>query len=312
VLANCQSNGVDPTTFRNGGVFVYSVEAAEGGSLDIEEETSESWSAGFTWEQPFSSAFDLVFGATYYEIDIKNEIIEPSAQYIVNDCYNDLQGDSPFCTRIDRNPTSSRLSLIDQGFINRDSKRARGVDLNMAIDIPTSMFDRAVDIGFDFAFNRTLENRDVFVSDDGEVSEDDNAGEFGFPDWKGRMAMRVDVGKWRGTWSTRYISSVAQDPDGVDDFSNVIDGGSSTCFGPAQGDVDCRDVGYADNYFQHDMSVYYRGDQWTLGAGMRNVFNEEPPQVNGNEVFARNNTPFYGGYDLFGRQIFVNVVFNTQ
>ncbi len=312
VLANCFATGVDPTTFYNGGIQVFSTEIATGGTTDIREETSESWSAGLTWEQPFWSSFDLVFGATYYEIDITDEIIEPSAQFIVNDCYNDEQLDSPFCSRIIRDPNTSIFDIINSGFINRDQKKARGVDLNMSIDIPTSMFDRAVDIGFDFAFNRTLELRDVFLNDDGIATEDDDVGEFGVPEWKGRMAMRMDVGKWRGTWSTRYISSVEQDPDGIDDFSNVIDGGSSTCFGPAQGDVDCRDVGFADNYFVHDMSVYYRGDQWTLGAGMRNVFNEEPPQVNGTEVFAINNTPFGAGYDVFGRQIFLNVVFNTQ
>ncbi len=311
VLTNCALNGVDPTTFYAGGLTFYSTEVSEGGSLDIKEETSESWSAGLTWEQPFFSSFDLVFGATYYEIDIKNEIIEPSGQFIINDCYFDLEGDSTFCDRITR-ADNFFFDIIDQGFINRDSKKARGVDLNMAIDIPTSMFNRAVDFGFDFAFNRTLEIRDVFVGDDGSKSEQDFTGQFGFPEWKGRMAMRVDVGKWRGTWSTRYISSVAQDPEGVDDFGSVADGLSSTCFGEARGDVDCRDVGSADNYFQHDMSVYYRGDQWTLGAGVRNVFNEEPPQVNGTEVFARNNTPFYGGYDLFGRQIFLNVAFATQ
>lgn len=312
VLTNCALQGVDPTTFYNNGITVFSTEVAAGGTLDVREETSESWSAGFTWEQPFFSQFDLVFGATYYEIDIRDEIIEPSAQFIVNDCYTDPQFDSAFCNRITRDPNTLIFDIIDRGFINRDSKLARGVDLNMSIDIPTSMFNKAVDFGFDFAFNRTFELKDVFLNDDGLASEDDDVGEFGVPEWKGRMAMRVDVGKWRGTWSTRYISSVEQDPDTVDSFSNVVDGGSQTCYGPSLDDVDCRDVGFAENYFVHDMSVYYRGDQWTLGAGMRNVFNEAPPQVNGTEVFALNNTPFGAGYDVFGRQIFLNVVFNTQ
>jgi hypothetical protein len=32
----------------------------------------------------------LVSGATYYEVDIDNTIIEPNGQYIVNDCYYTL------------------------------------------------------------------------------------------------------------------------------------------------------------------------------------------------------------------------------
>ena len=253
----------------------------------------------------------MVIGATYYEIDIRNEIIEPSAQYIVNDCYNDFEGDSVFCSRIDRD-FDGFFDLIDQGFINRDSKKARGVDVNMTIDYPTEMFGRAVDLQADFAFNRTLEVKDIFVGEDGNVTIDNDVGEFAYPEWKGRMSFRADVNDWRLTWSTRYVSSVSQADEFVDDWGGWADSNSDTCAGVALGDVDCRDVGYADNYFVHDMSVYYYGDRWTLGAGMRNVFSEEPPQVDRTEVFSFRNNAFGAGYDIFGRTLFLNAVFRLQ
>ncbi len=311
VLANCAANGADPTTLDNNGNQLWSTEIVQGGVTDIREEESDAMSAGFVWEQPFWNSFDLVIGGTYYELDIQDEIIDPSAQFIINDCYTDAEGDSPFCGRIVRDGNGF-LDIINQGFINRDSKRARGVDLNVTIDWPTQMFGRAVDFQADFAFNRTLEIRDIFVGDDGEIIEDEDVGEFGFPEWKGRAAFRADVGNWRYTWSTRYISSVEQQADLVDDFGNVVDGLSETCGGPTLGDENCRDVGFAENYFVSDMSVYYRGDVWTLGAGLRNVFNEAPPVVDSNEVFARNNVPFGAGYDILGRTLFVNAVYRWQ
>ncbi len=312
VIANCQANGVDPTSlYIAGGITAYSAEVSAGGALDLAEESSESFSAGFVWEQPFFTAFDLVFGATYYEIDIKDEIIEPSAQFIINDCYDDLQGDSAFCNRITRD-ADGFFSLVDQGFINRDAKKARGVDLNMTIDWPTQMFGKAVDFEADFSFNRQLENQDVFLNEDGQATAEDYVGEFAYPEWKGRAFFRADVGSWRYTWSTRYLSSVAEDPLDVDFFSDVVDGGSDTCGGPLLGDVQCRDIGYADNYFVHDASIYYYGDVWTVGAGMRNVFNEAPPMVDGDEVFAFNNVPFGAGYDIFGRMLFMDVVLNWE
>jgi iron complex outermembrane receptor protein len=312
VLANCLANGVDPTTFENNGIAVYSSEINAGGAVDIREETSESMSAGLTWEQPFFQSFDLIVGATYYEIDIRDEIIEPSAQFIINDCYNDLEGDSPFCSRIVREDGGSgRFDIINQGFINRDNKKARGVDLNMTVDYPTELFGRAVDLQADFAFNRTLELKDIFIGEDGEVSIDNDVGEFAVPEWKGRMSFRADVNDWRITWSTRYISSVEQQADGIDDPGNIVDGTADTCGGPTLGDVNCRDVGFAENYFVHDASVYYYGDRWTLGAGLRNVFNEAPPMVDA-EVFSFNNVPFGAGYDLLGRTAFVNAVFRWQ
>ncbi len=315
VLANCLANGVDPTTLDNNGNQLVSTEVSSGGAVDIIEETSESMSAGFTWEQPFFQEFDLIVGATYYEIDIRNEIIDPGASFIINDCYYDVQGDSPFCDRIYRDGAGF-FDIIDRSYINRDSKKARGVDVNMTMDWPTEMFGRAVDLQADFAFNRTLEIADTFASidDDGtrSVVTDDYTGEFAYPEWKGRMAFRADVSDWRYTWSTRYVSSVEQDPEGIDDFDNVLIGDADTCLGPTEGDVNCRNIGYAENYFVHDMSVYYYGDKWTLGAGMRNVFNEAPPQVDSSEVFALNNNAYGSGYDFFGRTLFLNAVYRWQ
>ena len=312
MIANCQANGVDPTSlYIPGGITAYSVEVSAGGALDLAEESSESFSAGLVWEQPFFTAFDLVIGATYYEIDIKDEIIEPSAQFIINDCYNDLQGDSAFCSRINRG-ADDFFSLVNQGFINRDTKTARGVDLNMTVDWPTQLFGKAVDFAADVAFNRQLQNEDVFLNDDGQATAEDYVGEFAYPEWKGRAFFRADVGSWRYTWSTRYISSVAEDPLDVDFYSDVVARDSDTCGGPRLGDVQCRDIGYADNYFVHDASIYYYGDLWTVGAGMRNVLNEEPPTVDGDEVFAFNNVPFGAGYDIFGRMLFMDVVWNWQ
>ncbi len=313
VMANCLANGANPTTLDNNGINVYSTEINAGGAVDIREEKSESMSAGLTWEQPFFQSFDMIIGATYYEIEIRDEIIEPSAQFIINDCYYDLEGDSPFCSRIVRADGGTGLfDIINQGFINRDAKKARGVDLNMTFDYPTEMFGRAVDLQADFAFNRTLEVKDVYLDDDGEASIDYDVGEFAYPEWKGRMSFRADINDWRITWSTRYISSVEQQADGIDSPGNVVDGDADTCEGPAMGDVNCRDVGFAENYFVNDASLYYYGDKWTLGAGLRNVFNQEPPTVDGSEVFSFNNVAYGSGYDYLGRTLFLNVVYRLQ
>jgi len=62
------------------------------------------------------------------------------------------------------------------------------------------------------------------------------------------------------------------------------------------------------------MSVYYYGDRWTFGGGIRNVFDEKPPVVDHSEEFVEynlvNNTPIGYGYDLRGRTYFLNVAVN--
>ena len=75
-------------------------------------------------------------------------------------------------------------------------------------------------------------------------------------------------------------------------------------------DVLCRDFGDTDNYFIHHLSLYYYGDRWTLGAGVRNLADKKPPVVDGTELFAANNTPLGYGYDVNGRTFFMNVGVN--
>ena len=76
------ANGVDPTQANNDGFNTFSTEVSSGGALDLKAEESDSWSAGFAFEQPFTNAFGLSLSATYYEIDVRNTIIEPTAQTV--------------------------------------------------------------------------------------------------------------------------------------------------------------------------------------------------------------------------------------
>ncbi|MDZ7767609.1 MAG: hypothetical protein U5K38_00275 [Woeseiaceae bacterium] len=53
--------------------------------------------------------------------------------------------------------------------------------------------------------------------------------------------------------------------------------------------------------------MFFYGDVWTFGGGVRNLFDEEPPFVDGTEILSTNNAPLGYGYDLNGRTFFVNI-----
>ena len=310
VLDNCLANGVDPTLANNNGFNAYSVESAEGGSLTLDPEESESWSAGFAWDLPNVNAFDLSISATYYEIKVLNTIIEPSNAFIVNDCYNNQSGTSPFCSRITRDlsdPIEPFITFIDQGFLNRDQEKARGVDVNLSFGDTFTIAERPIDFAMDIRANRLLERSTLFAGAAGSPDDIDAfQGEPGFATWRGRVNMRFDYDDYRLSWETRYQGSVEQDIEGIDAFDEAITGGSDTCSGPPD-DVLCRDIGFMKNYFLHNISAYYFGDRWTLGGGIRNVFDEKPPFVDGTEILSVNNAPIGVGYDLNGRVYFLNV-----
>lgn len=309
VFGNCAATGVDATLANNNGFNTFSVEAAAGGNLELEPETSESWTLGFAFEQPFTNAFDLRLGMTAYNIEIQDTVIEPSGGFVIADCYNDESGNgqSIFCDRIARDltdPTNPFMTLLDLGFINRDRERARGVDYNLTFEDQINI-GVPVNFTFDVTANQQLERSTRFTNADGSVDEEDFAGEWGFPDWKGIVTARFEWDRWTATWQMYYLGEVSQDTDEVDPFDN-INGGSDTCFG-APGDVDCRDFGEADEYMTHTLSLYYDADTYTIGAGVRNITDERPPLVDGTEILAVNNAPIGYGYNLGGRAYFLNV-----
>lgn len=311
VLENCRADGVDPTTFANNGFNTYSVEVGAGGSLDLEEETSESYTVGFSYEQPFFDDFSLTVGMTYYDVEIENSIVEPSAQFLVNDCYNDVQEASAFCSQLTRD-ANGFLDFIDAAFVNRDSEIARGIDYNLRYEQPVTLFGAPLELSANLSFNRVLERTLTFIDDEGVEDVDRFTDTFGFPRWQGRGEFRVEYENYRFTWTSRYIGDVEQDDIFIDEFNDIFDSAntgeaSDSCVGPAEGGVDCRDIGFADDYVVHSASLYYYGDNWTAGLGLNNVFEKEPPQVDGNEILAINNTPIGYGYDLQGRTLFLNL-----
>ena len=310
VIDNCALDGL-PADFgadRNGNQIV-NVEVSSGGALDLNEETSESFTYGFVVEQPIFDQFDLTFSATYYSIEVEGSIAEPTTGFIIGDCYsNNPNLSSAFCSRITRG-ADGFIDLLDTSFININSDTAKGIDFNLLYQQDFVVFDRELGATVDVTANFQEERGVTIVGSDGTEQFDDNVGEFGLPEWNGFIRLGLTYQDFGFTWSTRYLGEVSQDEEFVDAFGNITGDPAfaSTCLGEAAGDVNCRDVGFADEYFRHDMSLTYDGGDWFVRGGVRNVFDEEPPLVDGNEILARRNYPVGAGYDAFGRTFFMNV-----
>lgn len=311
-LENCRLAGLDPTTFGvvNGtpsATGTVSAEVIFGGTTDIDPETSLSFSGGFVVEQPWFDQFDLTFGATYWSIEIEDALIEPSSQFIVNDCYV-LQPNqsSGFCSRVQRGPDGF-IDVVRAQPINLNEEVRSGIDFNMLIEDDFVLFERSLDVSLDLRATHLMEVETLLIDDVGNSDVDDFVGSFGYAEWNGQATLAARFEDFRVTWNTRYIGEVGQFEEGIDGFSNVAAGGSSTCLGAAFGDVDCRDYAEADAYFRHDMSVAYVADTWNLVVGVRNLLDEDPPFVNSTEVTTNVNAPVGVGYDLQGRRFFASI-----
>lgn len=312
VLANCRAHGVDPTLASNNGVNTYSAEVAGGGSLELVEETSKSSSVGFSWQQPFSNAFDLRFGMSYYDIEITDSIIEPIAGFIIFDCYRSPTSAHTFCNRItrDSDPERPLISHIDEAFINRDQEKVRGIDTNLSFETTLTVFDRPVELELELRGHRLIERSTLLINTVGDLDRQQSHREWAFPEHRGDGRIQVDYDRWRFVWTSRYVGNQETDVASFDEWDD-IEGVSQTCLGPPD-DLLCRDVDWAGNYWVHHASLSYRADTWSVIAGSRNIFDTWPPQVDGlPEVFANNNTPRAVFYDIDGRTFFVGFTYQV-
>ena len=332
-LENCIREGRDPTRVGINADATntdqsQSVEILSGGSLDIDPETSTSLSAGFSFEETFGDGYDIALGFTYYDIQLRDSIVEPSAQFIVNDCFTRQDGQrSPFCDRIttDTDAANTRLlvSDVNSGFINLNEEAVRGIDLNGSISKDVALFGTSVTLGVDMIANHLIERSTTFVDDFGQESFDDDAGELNFPEWTFFTTFRAEVSDFLFTYQIRYVGPVEQDEAGIDPFSDAFGNNElgeptgflgDTCTGNGtefvEGDgVFCRDVGFIDEIFYHTASVRYRSGDLTLIVGVDNLFDTAPPLVDPNEAIQISNAFIGGAYDYDGREFFASVQF---
>jgi len=327
VLEQCRADGLDPLTFSPGAPF-FSTEIRSGGvqageaNLSLDPETSTSLTAGASFSQPFTDAFDLELGFTYYEYEIENTFSELTAGRIIAQCYDNEPGVNPACAFIQRDfadgATPGRFDLISESFINQDGETAKGLDLNLDFGMDdVNLFGKNADFFLVADVNRQHER--LFLDsetdpDTGEliIDEEELAGEFGFAKWRGRGSAGVIVDKFGFTWTSQYIGGVKVDEEdlAVEGFSNFIDtqGDIVTAGGPEVGDVNARRVSSAGDYWRHSASLRYaHNENFAMLFGVNNVFDRSPPLVDGREVFAISNVAFGSGYDLNGRSFFARI-----
>ena len=351
VLANCLREGRDPTSvgidsnMADSQTFS-SVEITSGGSLELDPETSESFTAGIAITDNIGDV-DYSFNLSYFDIQIQGAIAESGAQFIINECFTRDDGvRSNFCDFIeaDTDPNSRRLiSDVFAGFVNINQEAVRGIDFNARLGYAVPLGSETLDLSLSGNASHLIERSDIFLDDQGNEIFDDDAGEFGLPSWTGRATFAAAYSDFVVTWQTRWVGRTEQQQDGIDPFvdafgrqpdgtildldnngtpdfrSNTCTGfGSGANTGPngefvADGIVAgdgrfCRDVGFADDYFVHTISLRYNfSDSITLRAGITNVFDTSPPLVDGSEVFQISNVPIGNPFDFNGREFFGSI-----
>lgn len=248
----------------------------QGTNPDLESETAESWTAGFTFRPPALEGFSLELNA--FRIDFQDRIAAPTNPFVVllndalygpiiirdpNDALVQTYFDAPFYEDFGDTPPASDVgAIVDARLRNLSRSLISGLDFNVGQDFRVSNFDLRASLSGSYIF----EYEQAFSATGAVVDISDTANN------PVDLRLRAGVNISRGQWTSAIFINYTDD---------YVDTNSSP---------DRR----VDSWTTADVSLGYAfADTSTLSGvqarlNMRNLFNVEPPFL---------NNPIGVGYD---------------
>ena len=312
--------GTPSGSFQN-----FTVLTGNSGNPNLDPETSEAFFARAVFEQPWLDQFDFRLSATYFDYLVEGSIGQLTTGTILNACFNlDQQGTDPtvvngvvtgdLCDFTTRDPVSGLLTAVNETSFNLGSLTSRGIDFNAEFRAELDflqglpVFNKLEQpLNFSAVYRSTfqLEN-DEDITGNGVFAE--NLGNLGFPGYQHNLTGTLSYDRFAFNYRWFFAQRT-----GVDNFFAPTPGtpsgfGGTNCvptlttrgisFADAQ--TRCAEFTRNPNVTLHDITLTYRGDDWVLRGGVRNVADTVPIRDGGI------GTPFGVGFDLDGRNFFIN------
>jgi outer membrane receptor protein involved in Fe transport len=260
-----------------------------GGRTDLEPEEADTWTVGFVL-QP-TSIPGLAASVDYYRIKIDTGITQVAEQSVVNACYDPelnptLAADNAYCRRLRRSPVGGGFQGgtdvgVDVSLINAAVETAEGIDFAAGYTFGLG----SGELGFNLQATYVLEQA---RQDAAFLPENDCTGLVGEiclrprNEWVGLLSTTWRSGPLTVLLDSRYLSPVTKDTVILDPLRADPDN-PGEFIGTDPANFGKPKIG---SHFYFDLRAQYDiNETWTVRAGIRNLFDREPPVVG----------DFYGG-----------------
>jgi outer membrane receptor protein involved in Fe transport len=297
INALCLATGVPAGLIGNPGLQPASqIQGLFGGNPDLEEETSDTYTAGVVLRPSFIPRLNIA--VDYFNITVDNYIstLGGGLNGTLGLCYNTIQDiNSVYCQAIangGRNPANGQIG--DGGFLplignaNVAKIETQGVDFQVDYSMPLEfgLFDEASKLNFFFLGTYTKDFKFYAVQDLDDFTQ--CAGRFGQlvcgnpqPKWKWSSRLSWIDGPLTTSLRWRHLGSVRDDDDSTDYVVERL-----------------------KSYNLIDLSLGFDvTEQFSLAMGVNNLFDKKPQLIGDNQEQA--NT-YPGVYDVLGRDFFVS------
>ena len=291
---NCASEGLAPNFIATSGIRVFSEGGAAAG---LEAETSDNLTYGVILQPELGDAGDLSVAIDYFDIEINNGVDQAGGSNILTRCYDDPQfpTDGGFCKLVTRDPAVSQQLTVSNAHTNIATQMAEGIDYTIRYqrDLgPGSMRVNALATHYLTQANKLFED-DLLDELNGSLNNPENTA---------NLELSYTLRNWRFLWGIDWI-------DQMESYTVIRADATAATRAAVEASLAVRDLAVGD-YQEHYMSVRYTTDRWQITGGVRNLFDEEPPTISQGYHNRVGNAPLYSGYDYFGREAFVQLVYS--
>lgn len=243
-----------------------------GGNPDLDPERSRTYSAGIVFE-PIPS---LTLSADYWHIKLKDQISALGEQTIFGNFpkYQDL---------FVYDPTGTRLNYVLAITDNLGEVRTRGLDLSLLYRLPKNPFGNV-----SLSIDGTYVNKYEYQNEPGGPFTQ-NAGRYADASpvfrWRHNLLLTLQRGDYTFNLANRYMSHYEDQNAVAPEFYNNV-----------------------DHYSIWSLSTTYTGNkQFELTAGIKNLFDEDPPFTNQVTNFQLGYDPRYT--DPLGRTVYMRLTY---
>jgi iron complex outermembrane recepter protein len=279
IYKNCQSEGLPAGYTSTTSVRVLTAGGAAGG---LGAETSDSLSAGIIIEPPLGRFGSLSLAVDFFDLRVDNGVAQAGYGYVLDSCYNDLEfhAGGGVCGLVTRDPGSNQLTVTD-GYVNLSTDIVRGFEYQVRYekDIGTGTLRMNLQ-----ATQLKKQANKLFAGD----PLDEKQFTIGYPKWTALLTTNYTRGLWQYTWGVDVV--------GKQDSMEYV--------GVTADDIYDFTTG---TYVTHFGSVRYRAKGWDVTAGVRNIFDKEPPQISAFAYDRIGNAPLASAFDYVGRRAFLTI-----
>ncbi|QIG81049.1 TonB-dependent receptor [Sphingosinithalassobacter tenebrarum] len=290
--ANCRADGV-PATYDH--VYLQSLPFLSGGNPDLGAEKSDSYTIGGVFEPRFLPGFSLT--VDYYDITVNDVITSPTAQNIIDACYDAADLNNQFCGLFDRAGAgggpqgevegqilNNSLSVVP---LNYAQLKVRGIDFEVGY---------TADLGFgQFAgrgiYTHAIQN-DQYLDPTQPDYADRLLGELGDPMDSFNVDLSLQTGGVTFGYSLRYIGKMVI--NNWEDWFSVQ--------GRDPENADYADRTWYPEVFYHDVRVGIDAtDKFNFYLGVDNLLDTDPPLGltgigGGSGIYTNRGRFFYAGF----------------